>query len=225
MIKRILLKIAASINLKKIVSDQNQVGKSVKVGQKAMIRGSSIHEEVTIGPNCRIAYSDLRGMIEVGKNTSIWGPNVFIRAELNPITIGNFCSIARNVTIQEYNHNAANFTTYFLEQNMLEGKSVSSDLTSKGPIVIEHDVWIGANATILSGSFLSTGSIIGAGSVVNGFIPPYAIAVGSPAKVVKYRFDASVITKLLATEWWKWDDEKLKASSSELEILVGYKKL
>jgi acetyltransferase-like isoleucine patch superfamily enzyme len=49
--------------------------------------------------------------------------------------------------------------------------------------------------------------VIAANSVVSGFIPPYAIAAGSPAKVIKYRLDPSTIEKLQATEWWLWDQE------------------
>src|SRR5690606_22808247 len=151
---------------------------------------------------------------------SLWGPNIFIRSALNTISIGNFCSIARNVTIQEYNHDYKKFSTYFMEQNFLQNGSYKNEVVSKGAINIEHDVWIGVNCAILSGSHISTGAIIGAGSTVSGYIPPYSIAVGSPAKVIKYRFEESVIEALLKTKWWEWEDNKLK---DNLDILNNIK--
>ncbi len=55
------------------------------------------------------------------------------------------------------------------------------------PIVIEDDVWIGANCTLLSGVHVGTGAIVAAGAVVTKDVPPYAIVGGNPAKVIKYR--------------------------------------
>lgn len=56
------------------------------------------------------------------------------------------------------------------------------------PIIIEDDVWIGANAIILSGVTIGEGAIIGAGSVVTKNVEPYTIFAGNPAKKIKMRF-------------------------------------
>ena len=66
------------------------------------------------------------------------------------------------------------------------------------------------NVSILDGVTIGNGAVIGAGAVVNRDIPPYAIAVGVPARVVKYRFSPEVITKLEEIKWWDWDDNKLQ---------------
>jgi Acetyltransferase (isoleucine patch superfamily) len=63
-------------------------------------------------------------------------------------------------------------------------------------IVIEDDVWIGANATILPGVKVGRGSVIGAGSVVNKDIPEYSLAVGVPAKVIRNRKEAALETTI-----------------------------
>ena len=55
-------------------------------------------------------------------------------------------------------------------------------------IIVEEDVWLGADVTLLFGSYVKRGAIIGAGSVVRSVIPPYAIVTGNPAKVVGFRF-------------------------------------
>ncbi len=84
------------------------------------------------------------------------------------------------------------------------------DIVSKGDIVNGNDVWIGTQSVILSGATISDGAVIGANSVVNSTIPPYAVAVGSPAQVVRFRFPQSLIERLMKLQWWNWDDERIK---------------
>ena len=76
-------------------------------------------------------------------------------------------------------------------------------------IIIGNDVWIGRLVTIMGGVKIGNGAVIGANAVVAKDIPPYAIAVGNPARVVKYRFDEETIKKLLAVKWWNWSLEKI----------------
>ena len=95
----------------------------------------------------------------------------------------------------------------------------------KGDIIVENDVWIGAKATIMSGVKIGNGSIVGSGSVVTKDVPPYAIVVGNPAVVVKYRFTEEQIQKLLDISWWSWDEEKIRDNamnmwSSDIESFI-----
>jgi virginiamycin A acetyltransferase len=85
--------------------------------------------------------------------------------------------------------------------------------TCKGDIVIENDVWIGANSTIMSGITIHNGAIIAAGSTVTKDVPSYAIVAGNPGKVVKYRFNRKQIEDLLEISWWDWDENKIKESA------------
>jgi acetyltransferase-like isoleucine patch superfamily enzyme len=100
-------------------------------------------------------------------------------------------------------------TTYFIQAHLF-GESMRRDIVSKGGIVIGNDVWVGTQCVILSGARVSDGVVIGANSVVESDIPPYAIAVGSPARVVKYRFPDRIIERLLALQWWNWDDDTIR---------------
>jgi acetyltransferase-like isoleucine patch superfamily enzyme len=85
---------------------------------------------------------------------------------------------------------------------------------------IGNDVFIGANVTIIDGVAIGDGAVIGAGAVVVKDIPPYAVAVGVPAKVIKYRFDHDIIDKLLKLQWWSWSDEELhKVADKEFNVL------
>jgi acetyltransferase-like isoleucine patch superfamily enzyme len=76
--------------------------------------------------------------------------------------------------------------------------------------IIGNDVFIGANVTMLDGVKVGDGAVIGAGAVVTKDVPPYAIAVGVPAKVVRYRFDKDTIKALLERQWWNGTEEEVK---------------
>ena len=77
-------------------------------------------------------------------------------------------------------------------------------------ILIGNDVFIGRNVIILDGVTIGDGAVIGAGAIVSKNIPPYAIAVGNPIKVVKYRFSQEIIDQLLELQWWNKDDSVLQ---------------
>ena len=76
--------------------------------------------------------------------------------------------------------------------------------------MIGNDVFIGANVTVLDGVTIGDGAVIGAGAVVSKDIPPYAVAVGCPIRIMKYRFESEQIEALHHIGWWNFNDEKLK---------------
>lgn len=142
-------------------------------------------------------------IVKVGKET--YGElNIYSWGSDNEkLCIGNFCSIA---SFTEFllggNHNYNKLTTYPYKV-MLFGEN--SEATSNGPIIIGDDVWIGQRSTILSGVSIGRGAVIAARSVVTKNIPPYAIVGGNPAKIIKYRFDPSVINVLNSIDFNKMD--------------------
>lgn len=110
------------------------------------------------------------------------------------LEIGNYVSIASGVKfILGGNHNTNTFTT-FPHKYMTWGQGVEA--TSKGPIIVHDEVWIGTDSMILSGVTLGKGSIVAAGSVVTKSVPAYSIVGGNPAKVIKYRFDEEIISQI-----------------------------
>lgn len=183
-------------------------GNKISVGKASFIRDAKLFGNVTLGDHCKLSEVIITGNVSVGRYTSIWGPNVLLVAKINKIVIGSFCSIARNVSFQEFDHNHQKMTTYYMGQNFF-GEKWKNEIVSKGDIVIGNDVWIGANAIILSGAKVGNGCIIAANSVVSGTVPDYAIVGGTPARVLKYRFDEATINQLLEQQWWTWDDKKL----------------
>jgi acetyltransferase-like isoleucine patch superfamily enzyme len=82
--------------------------------------------------------------------------------------------------------------------------------TTKGNVVIGNDVWIGFGAIILSGVTIGDGAAIGACSVVTRDVPPYAIAAGNPAQIIRYRFPEEIVATLLRIKWWDWPEDKVK---------------
>jgi acetyltransferase-like isoleucine patch superfamily enzyme len=112
--------------------------------------------------------------ISIGKNCFIGEFNV-VRGQ-GGVSIGNDVYTGPMVQIVAVNHVYDDPTRPIREQG----------ITAQG-IVIEDDVWIGANVTVLDGVTIGRGSVIGAGAVVTDDIPPYSIAVGAPAKPVKDR--------------------------------------
>ncbi|RED57575.1 acetyltransferase-like isoleucine patch superfamily enzyme [Cohnella lupini] len=85
----------------------------------------------------------------------------------------------------------------------------AEEVTDNEKSSIGHDVWIGTNVVILPGVKIGNGAIIGAGAVVTKDIPDYTVAVGVPARVIRYRFSSEEIEKLNRIQWWNWPEEQI----------------
>ena len=138
------------------------------------------------------------GMISVGNYT--YGKidiNFFTNKE--KLIIGNFCSIADGVKfVTGGNHFADRLLTFPVGSIYNIGKD---DGYTKGPIIVEDDVWIATNALILSGVTIGRGAIVAAGAVVVKDVPPYAIVGGNPAKILKYRFPLEIRESLMKMDF------------------------
>lgn len=143
------------------------------------------------------------------------------------VLIGNYSSIGHRVKfILGMNHDAHKVSTYpFKEAFVACSEEVvnSYKRVNHHQIVIGNDVWIGAGVTILSGVKIGNGSIIGAGAVVAKDIPPYAVVVGNPAKVIKYRFDKDTIAWLQKLHWWNWDAEYIRNHWQEMDDMQSFR--
>ena len=129
-----------------------------------------------ISPNVVISSSsELLGNIHIiiKGNTFIGHRTIIMGGGNGDISIGSDCDISSNVTIVSGTH----------EIDMINVRSAGKGIGKK--IIIENGVWIGCGAIILGGVKIGFKSIIGAGAVVTRDIPPYSIAVGSPAKIIK----------------------------------------
>lgn len=127
-------------------------------------------------------------------------------------SVGNFCSIAPNVTLGTTQHPrdfiSTHPFTYFplMKLNESQQQVYWQHVT---PVFVGSDVWIGKNVTVLDGVKVHHGAIIGTNAVVTKDVSPYAIVTGIPATIMRYRFDKSTIKELLELEWWNMDDDLL----------------
>ena len=130
------------------------------------------------------------------------------------LIIGKFCAIAKGIefVMNGANHRMNSVTTYpfnIMGRGWEKCAPASKDLPYKGDTVIEKDVWLGQNVTVMPGVHIGNGAIIGANSVVAKDIDPYCIAAGNPCKIVKKRFDDELISYLQELQWWNWPPEKI----------------
>ena len=132
--------------------------------------------------------------------------------------IGAFCSIASNVRIGGVAHPMHFVSTspvFLSHKDSVKTKFARHDYLPMVRTSVGHDVWIGEGAFIKAGVCIGTGAVVGMGAVVTKDVPPYAIVVGNPARVVRKRFSDEMIQSLLATAWWNKGD-------SELRLLGAY---
>lgn len=152
--------------------------------------------------------------LAVGKGT--YGIiNLVVNNSNSKLTIGNWCSIATEVNfIISSEHQTDSASTYPFMTKVL--KTCRHEALTKGGIVIGDNVWICHRATILDGVNIGEGAIVGAGSIVTRSIPPYTIAVGNPARVIKKRFSDDIIDTLLSIKWDLLNERKIEQN---LELL------
>lgn len=163
---------------------------------------------------------------QCGKCVLIYPPSQIYDSEIGDYTyiatnskigcaaIGKYCSIGPNIVCGWGIHPTDGISTHpmFYSTRRQNGMTLSScdKIEERKQITIGNDVFIGANVTVLDGVTIGDGAVIGAGAVVSKDIPPYAVAVGCPIRIIRYRFSEEIREKLLQIKWWDFDEEQLK---------------
>lgn len=152
------------------------IGSKIVFGEKCVLLSKSRYcLPSSIYSPCKFQTLYSSAIISIGNGVSFSGTSIVCRS--SKVSIGNRTMIGPNVTIMD---------SPFHPQWPVEDRNNYPGTELDLPIEIGEDVWIGAQVIILPGAKIGSGSIIGAGSIVKGVIEPNCLAVGSPAKMVKY---------------------------------------
>lgn len=165
------------------------------------IRASIIHSTSKIEPGSQVVSSEF-------KRHSYCGYDCLF---LN-VSVGSFCSISDNVVVGGSNHPMHFVSTspvFLSHRDSVRAKFSRFDYLDLPRTHIGNDVWIGHSARIRAGVGIGHGAVVAMGSVVTKDVPPYSIVGGNPAKVLRMRFSADVVDRLLASEWWELPDDQL----------------
>lgn len=173
-------------------------GKYVEIGRHTLIENSMLDDYSYTGPHCMIQntvikkFSNIAAMVRIGPTA-----HPYERASLHHFTYRPYLyGMAEDAEILFFEKREARLTT------------------------VGHDTWIGHAAIIQAGVTVGNGAIIGSGAVVTKDIPPYAIAVGVPAQVIRYRFDAEIIAELEKINWWDWTYEQIKERLDDFRLPI-----
>ncbi|WP_405250665.1 DapH/DapD/GlmU-related protein [Dokdonia sp. Asnod3-C12] len=170
---------------------------------KNSIVNSHLGSKTKIYPRATIINSVIGNYTYVSQNSSF-----------KNTVVGKFCSIGPNLVCGWGIHPSQGISTSPMFYSTAKQNGLTLCKQNKfqefAPIRIGNDVFIGMNVTILDGVTIGDGAIIGAGAVVSKDIPAYAVAVGNPIKIIKYRFEEEQIEKLKKIQWWDFNEDDLQ---------------
>lgn len=192
---------------------------SKKLGDKPDIHRTASVRDTVFGTYCEVGARTKVAECSFGDFSYVVNDSDIIYTD-----IGKFCSIAAHTRINPGNHPieraAMNHFTY---------RSSAYGLGDDDPAFFEwrrqsrcrlgHDVWIGHGAVVLPGVSIGNGGVVGAGAIVTKDVPPFAIAVGNPARVLRYRFPPELVATLQSIGWWDWPHDRLKAAMADFRGL------
>lgn len=196
----------------------SSIAEDAKIYQ-ATIHESTVLSNASIGDGSKLVRSIIASYCRIDRINHIDNSRIGDHSYTGKNTIilhseiGKFCAISWNVTIGGADHDYTYLTNHSFLYNPAD-KVIQCDSGAvydrfERAITIGNDVWIAAGAVITRGVKIGNGAVIGANSVVTRDVPPYAIVVGVPGKIIKYRFDKEIISLLEQLKWWDWELDKI----------------
>jgi phosphonate metabolism protein (transferase hexapeptide repeat family) len=185
-----------------------------EIDPTSVVRNSDFGRYTYLGARSTVADS------VIGDYGYAMGDNQVSHAE-----IGKFVNLATGVRINPSNHPWWRATLHhFTYRSASHGFALPDDpeifsWRREDKVTIGPDVWLGHNAIVMPGVTIGAGAAIGSGAVVTKDVPPYAIVVGVPARVLRFRADAGAIEKLMRIRWWDWSHGQLDAAVADFRAL------
>ena len=199
------------------------VSSSARLYRSVRVDDSFIGDESIIADNSDVLRSTISCHCEIGRRNLIVGSSLGVgtytgsNTVIHDVDIGKFCCISWDVSLGGFSHDYEAASLYS-KVNWLQrfGIALEEKLEERPRTRIGNDVWLASGVNVIGGVSIGDGAVLGAGAVVVDDIPPYAIAVGVPARVIKFRFPESYIDRLLAIAWWDWPWDTIRANASLL---------
>jgi phosphonate metabolism protein (transferase hexapeptide repeat family) len=182
----------------------------------AVVRACDLGRYTYLGPRSHIAESVM------GDYGYAMGDNQIAHAH-----IGKFANIATGVRINPPNHPTWRATHHhFTYRSRSYGLSLDDDdgifqWRAQDRVEIGHDVWLGHSAIVMPGVTIGTGAAVGSGAVVTKDVPPFAIVVGVPARVLRFRVDARTSERLQQLAWWDWNPQQIDEALADFRTLTA----
>lgn len=170
---------------------------------------------VRIGTDVRLVAGSSFGRhasISIGDHSWFSGP-LIIDGE-GSVSIDRWVAVGRNLSIVTSGHDVAVANLHFGLADLI---GLPRPIASVGEVVLGSACWIGDGVMVLGGGSVGIGAVVGARSVVTTSIPPFAVAAGTPARVIRQRFKPPTVEALLGIAWWEWPDERVRRNRSFFE--------
>ena len=205
---------------------RSTIPRSAKVFRDCLVCDSCCGESTSIGDGAIVRDSNLAEGVEIGRRNSLRSATIGLRTytgsdcNISHATIGSYCAISWNVSIGGADHACQKLalTPKFRITRNPDDAIVPYPESWSNVCRIGSDVWLASGVCVLRGLTIGDGCVVGANSVVTRDLPPYSIAVGAPARVIRYRFSSSTIDFIQTVRWWEFPVAVLKENADLFDL-------